>query len=62
MHLWAEQRDFHRMRIEQEKAAQAVAKYREELFNCKNELKEATELARSRCESFIALEKKKEYA
>ena len=48
--------------MEQEKAAQAVAKYREELFNCKNELKEATELARSRCESFIALEKKKEYA
>ena len=55
------QRDFHKMRVEQEEAARAAAKYREELFNCKNDLKEATEMARSRDESLIALENEKEY-
>ena len=56
------QRDFHRMCVEQEEAARAAAKSREDLFNCKNELKEAIEMVRSHDESLFALEKEKEYA
>ena len=56
------QRDFHRMRVEQEEAARAAAKYREDLHNCKNDLNEATKMPRSSGESLLALEKEKEYA
>ena len=41
------ERDFHRMHMEQEEAARVAAKYREELFNCKIELREVTEAART---------------
>ena len=34
------------MKVEQEEATQAVAKYREKLFNYKNELKEVIEVAK----------------
>ena len=50
------------MRVEQEEATRVAAKYREELFNCKNELKEVTEVARSRDQSLLTLEKETEYA
>ena len=50
------------MKVEQEEASRAAAKYREELFNCKNELKEVTEVAKSLSQSLLALEKEVEYA
>ena len=54
--------DFHRMRVEHEEVVWVVAKYRENLFNCKNELKEATKIVRSCDDSLLATEKGKEYA
>ena len=55
-------RDYYKMKVEQEEAARAAAKYRDELFNCKNELKEVTEVAKSRSQSLMDLEKETEYA
>ena len=52
------QRDYLRMKVEQEEASQEIAKYREELFNYKNELNEVTKVAKSRNQSLFALEKK----
>ena len=56
------QRDFHRMHVEHDEATRAAAKYREDLFNCKNELKEAIEMVRHCDDSLLAAEKEKEYA
>ena len=35
------QKDYHRMKVENEEAVQAAAKYREDLHTCKSELKES---------------------
>ena len=50
------------MRVEHEEAVQAAAKYREDLFNCKNELKEANEMVRRRKDSILIVKKEREHA
>ena len=56
------QQEFHRMRMEHEEAVRAAAKYREDLFNCWDELKEANEMVRRRNDSILVVEKKREHA
>ena len=56
------QRDFHKIRVEHKKAVRAATKYKVDLFNCKNELKKATEMMRHREDSLLAAKKKKKYA
>ena len=56
------QHEFHKMCVEHEEAVRAVTKYREDLFNCKNELKEATEMVKHRDNSIIVAEKEREHA
>ena len=50
------------MRVEYEETVWAMAKYREDLFNCKNELKEANEMVRHHNDSILVMEKDREYA
>ena len=40
----------------------AAAKYREDLFNCWDELKKANEMVRRRNDSILVVEKEREYA
>ena len=56
------QQEFHRMRVEYEETVWAMAKYREDLFNCKNELKEANEMVRQINDSILVVEKEWEHA
>ena len=50
------------MKVEHEEAVQAAAKYQEDLYTCKSELKGVFEVARQ-CEHFLlAVEKEVEYA
>ena len=55
------QRDYHRLRVEQEEVARATARYREDLHTCKNELKGASKVVWGWKESLLALEKEKKY-
>ena len=56
------QRDYQRMKVEHEEAVWTPAKYREDLYTCKSELKEVSEVARQRKHSLLAVEKEVEYA
>ena len=55
------QHEFHKMCVEHEEAVRAVTKYREDLFNCKNELKEATEMVRHCDDSILVTKKEREH-
>ena len=49
------------MGVEYEEVVRVTTKYREDLFNCKNELKEAKEMVRH-CNAFIfVVENKREH-
>ena len=50
------------MRMEHKEVVRAMTKYREDFFNCKNELKEANEMVRHRNDSILVMEKEREYA
>ena len=50
------------MRVEHEEAVWAATKYREDLFNCRDELKEANEMVRHRNDSILVVEKDREHA
>ena len=50
------------MRMEHNELVRATTKYREDLFNCKNELKEANEMVRHHNDSILVMEKDREYA
>ena len=52
------QREFRRIHVEHEEAVRAVAKYKEDLFNFKNELKEANEMVRHRNDSILNVERR----
>ena len=56
------QREFHRMYVEHEEVASVATKYREDLFNCNDELKEATEMVTRHDDSIIVVEKEREHA
>ena len=56
------QKDYHQLKVEYEEAMQATAKYREDLYTCKNELKGASEAVKGCRDSLLAIEKEKEYA
>ena len=56
------QQEFHRMCMEQEEAVQAATKYRNDLFNCRDELKEANEMVRLRNDSILVMENEMEHA
>ena len=56
------QQDYHRMKDKYEEVVRAGAKYREELYISRNELKRATEVVTSCRQSLMALEKEKKYA
>ena len=47
------------MCVEHNEAVRPATKYHEDLYKCKIELKEATEMARSHDESLFALEKER---
>ena len=54
--------EFHRMGVEHEEVVWATTKYGEDLFNCKNELKEAKEMVRRCNNSIFVVENKREHA
>ena len=56
------QYEFHRMRQEHEEAIRATGRYSEDLFNCRDELKEVNEMVRHRNDSILLVEKEKEHA
>ena len=49
------------MRQEYEEVVHATAKYKENLFNCRDELKEANEMVRHCNDSILNLENKREH-
>ena len=55
------QRVYHRMKEKYKEVVRAVAKYHEDLNTNRNELKGAAEVVTSCKESFLTLEKEKEY-
>ena len=56
------QQEFHKMCKEHEETDCAAAKYKEDLFNFRDELKEANEMVRCRNDSIIIVEKEREHA
>ena len=50
------------MRVEHEESVRATTKYRDDLFNCKDKLIEATKIVRHCDNSILVVEKEREHA